>query len=191
VYSLPQPFSNSAPRARNWTSPTALYLRASADETIRVGAAATSVKISSLRGTDSVEGGIMAISGRLSLDSPHGSELAKMPVRAEAQYWTAAGRWETSASDSVSGVQSGGITFANCTKGLGLPCPSTAVLGVTADSLLTLSNGTTTFWLRAPGAGRNGSAEFQMTNPAWLPSSIGRAVFGVFKSPLIYQREMY
>jgi hypothetical protein len=191
VYSLPQPFSSGAPRARNWTAPTALYLRANADETVRVGAATVAAKTTSLRGAASVEGGIMAISGRLSLDSPHGSELLKMPVRAEAQYWTAAGRWEPSATDSVSTVQSGGISFANCTKGLGPPCPSTTVLGVTADSLMTLSNGTATFWLRAPGAGRNGSAEFQMNNPVWLPSSIGRAVFGVFKSPVIYQREVY
>ena len=28
---LPQPFSNSAPRARNWTAPTAVYLRAGAE----------------------------------------------------------------------------------------------------------------------------------------------------------------
>ena len=34
-----------------------------------------------------------------------------------------------------------------------------------------------------------------MNNPAWLPSTLGRAVFGVFndvlKSPLIYLREVY
>ena len=30
-----------------------------------------------------------------------------------------------------------------------------------------------------------------MNNPAWLPSTIGRAVFGVYKSPLIYVREVY
>jgi uncharacterized repeat protein (TIGR01451 family) len=187
VYTLPNPFINSAPRARNWSTPIALYLRASASEAVAAG----TLTITSLRGAASVEGGVMAISGRLSLDSPHGSELLKMPVRAEAQYWTSGGRWEPSSTDSVSTVQSGGIAFANCTKGLGPPCPSTAILGVTANSLLTLSSGTATFWLRPPGAGRNGSAEFQMNNPAWLPSSVGRAVFGVFKSPLIYQREVY
>lgn len=186
VYSLPQPFSSSAPRARNWSAPTPIYLRASADENVAAGA----VVVSSLRAAATVEGGVTIVSGRLGLDNPHGSELMKLPIRAEAQYWTAAGRWETSATDNLSAVQSGGIAFANCRKKLGPTCDTTVLL-VTADSLLTMKNGAATFWLRAPGAGNDGSAEFQMNNPAWLPSSIGRAVFGVYKSPLIYLREMY
>jgi hypothetical protein len=187
VYSLPQPFSNAAPRARNWTAPTAIYLRASASENTAAGP----VIVSSLRAVaaDSTEGGATIVSGRLALDNPHGSELLKMPVRAEAQYWTAGGRWETSAGDNRSVLRSGGIGFANCLKALGPPCK--AVLGVTADVPLTLVNGVTTFWLRAPGAGSSGSAEYQMNNPAWLPSTIGRAVFGVYRSPLIYLREVY
>lgn len=180
-------FSNSAPRARDWVGPTAVYLRAGADENIAGGGA---VKVSSLRASGSVEGGLTIISGRLALDSPHGSELVKMPVRAEAQYWAATGRWETSATDNISTLQTGGTTFGNCLKALGPPC-NTALLGVTANNLLTLKNGVTTFWLKAPGAGNNGSAEFQMNNPGWLTSTIGRAVFGVYKSPLIYLREVY
>ena len=74
------------------------------------------------------------VSGRLALDSPHGSELVKMPVRAEAQYWAAAGRWETSATDNVSTLQSGGITFANCRKRLGPPCNDRAAGRGGADS---------------------------------------------------------
>lgn len=187
VYALPHPFSNSAPRARDWTGPTALYLRASADENTVGGA----VIVSSLRaGGASIEAGKMIVSGRLALDSPHGSELVTMPVRAEAQYWAATGRWETSATDSASTLQSGAITFANCSKALGPPCKA-ALLGVAADKLLTLNNGVASFRLKAPGAGNNGSAEFQMTQPAWLPSTIGRAVFGIYRSPLIYLREVY
>ena len=90
----------------------------------------------------------------------------------------------------MSAVQNGGITFANCLKALGPPCKS-ALLGVTANSLLPLKEGVATFWLRAPGAGNSGSAEYQMNDPAWLPSTTGRAVFGVYKSPLLYLREMY
>jgi MSHA biogenesis protein MshQ len=184
VYTLPAPFSNSAPRARNWTAPIPIYLRAGAEETGGVA------RVSSLRGATSVEGSATIISGRLALANPHGSELMKMPVRAEAQYWASTGRWETSATDSVSTVQSGGISFANCLKALGAPCKG-ALLGVTADTSLPLKNGVATFWLRAPGAGNYGSAEFQMNNPTWLPSTIGRAMFGVYKSPLIYMREVY
>jgi MSHA biogenesis protein MshQ len=184
VYTLPAPFNNSAPRARNWSAPTPIYLRAGAEETGGVP------RVTSLRGTASVEGGATIISGRLALDNPHGSELMKMPVRAEAQYWASSGRWEASATDNVSTVRSGGISFANCLKALGAPCKG-ALLGVTADNTLPLKNGVATFWLRAPGAGNDGSAEYQMNNPTWLPSTIGRAVFGVYKSPVIYMREVY
>lgn len=185
-YKLPGSFKGDAPRARNWTAPTIIYLRASVNESSPGG----NVTIDSLRpaGTPSGEGGIAILSGRLALDNPHGSELQKMPVRAEAQYWTGT-RWETSATDSSSVLNTGGISFTNCLKALGPACKP--VLGVTADLPQTLGNGATTFWLRAPGAGNNGSAEFYMNNPGWLPSTTGRAVFGVYKSPLIYLREVY
>jgi MSHA biogenesis protein MshQ len=187
VYSLPQPFSSAAPRARNWTAPTPIYLRASASEDTAGG----DFTVTSLRAVadQSVEGGVTIVSGRLALDNPHGSELMKMPVRAEAQYWTAGGRWETSARDNASLVRSGGIGFANCRGALAKTC--TTALGVTADVGQALVKGVTTFWLKAPGAGNHGSAEFLMNNPPWLPSTTGRAVFGVYKSPLIYLREVY
>jgi uncharacterized repeat protein (TIGR01451 family) len=191
VYTLPQPFSNLAPRARNWTAPATIVVRASAQETVATNTGTAGVTVSSLRAVaaDSAEGGITIVSGRLALDNPHGSELMKMPVRAEAQYWTAGGRWETSARDNISVLRTGGIAFSNCRQALGAPCKP--VLGVTADAQQTLKSGGTTFWLKAPGAGNHGSADFQMDNPAWLPSTIGRAVFGIYSSPLIYLREVY
>ncbi|WP_426176313.1 DUF6701 domain-containing protein [Massilia sp. TWR1-2-2] len=181
VYTLPVPFSNTAPRARNWTAPTPVFVRASAADTATV---------TSPRPAGSVEIGVTVVSGRLSLSSPHGSELLKLPVKAVAQYWAPGGRWESNDKDNVSTVLSGGITFANCRKQLGTPC-NLALLGVTASATLTMKNGATLFWLRAPGAGNVGSGEFQMNNPPWLPSTIGRAVFGIYKSPLIYVREVY
>lgn len=182
VYGWVVRFDNALPRARNWVAPTAAYVRADASEAIAGG----TVKVSSLRAAGSVEGGVMFVSGRLALDNPYGSELAKLPVRAEAQYWANTGRWETSATDNVSTLQNTGIGFANCKKLT--PCQS---LGVSAPALLTMKRGVAGFWLKAPGAGTAGSAEYQMNNPAWLPSAIGRAVFGVYKSPLIYVREVY
>jgi MSHA biogenesis protein MshQ len=186
IFSFPTAFTNAAPRALNWTAPTPIYLRASADDNIAGG----TVTVTSLRGAASVEGGVTIVSGRLALDNPHGSELLKMPIRTEAQYWTTGGRWETSANDNASKVQSGGISFGNCLKNLGPPCKA-AALGVTVNSLVPLVSGVGTIWLKAPGAGNNGSADVQMNNPAWLPSTIGRATFGVYKSPLIYLREVY
>ena len=205
MYTLPQSFSQAfappppappvPPVARNWSAPTPIYLRASISESVAAPNGVTSpinVVISSLRpsGTASTEGGVTVISGRLALENPHGSELQKMPVKAEAQYWAATGRWESSASDKVSTLQTAGISFANCQPRLS-PC-STSVLGVYAPGSQTMNNGIVTFWLKAPGITREGSAEFQMNNPAWLPSTVSRAVFGVYKaSPVIYVREMY
>jgi MSHA biogenesis protein MshQ len=183
VYSLPKPFSNALPRARNWTAPTTIYVRAGAEENAAGVARVTSV------GAGAGKEGVMIISGRLGLDSPSGSELVRMPVRAEAQYWANTGRWETTATDNISAVQTGAVTFANCRLRLA-PC-DTQVLKVRSPGSLTLTSGAAVFWLSAPGAGKTGSADFQVNNPAWLPSTVGRAVFGVYKSPLIYLREVY
>jgi MSHA biogenesis protein MshQ len=181
VYSLPKPFSNALPRARNWTAPTTIYVRAGAEENAAGVARVTS--------TGAGKEGVMIISGRFGLDSPSGSELVRMPVRAEAQYWANTGRWETTATDNISAVQTGAVTFANCRLRLA-PC-DTQVLKVRSPGSLTLTSGAAVFWLSAPGAGKTGSADFQVNNPAWLPSTVGRAVFGVYKSPLIYLREVY
>lgn len=194
TFRFPTGFSNTRPRTvADWSAPTPIYLRASADENIAGGR----VTVSSLRASGSVEGGVTVVSGRLALNNSQGSELLKMPVRLEAQYWAATGRWETSYTDSASVVQSGGITFDKCLKALkgpafpppGVPCKP--VLGVTANLPVTLDKGVGTIWLKAPGVGNSGSAQFQMDNPAWLPGTIGSAVFGVYKSPWIYLREVY
>jgi uncharacterized repeat protein (TIGR01451 family) len=188
VYTLPNPFSYLTPRANNWTVPTAIWLRASASENL----AASTATVSSARSpvANTREGAIEIVSGRLSLGNPYGSELLKMPVRMEAQYFTAARRWETSSGDSFSNVSPGGIVFANCLKNLGSPCKTTVLAPATSASV-TVASGVGTFWLKAPGAGNTGSAEFRMSNPAWLPTTVGRAVFGIYKSPLIYVREIY
>lgn len=133
---------------------------------------------------------MMIITGRLALANQYGSELAKMPVRAVAQYWTGAKRWEPNISDSVSSLASGGIVFSNCTKALAGSCGG-PTLAVSPAGTLLLKDGAATFWLQAPGAGKTGSADFQMNNPADLPSTLGRAAFGIYKSPLIYVREVY
>jgi len=188
VYTLPNAYSSTTPRANNWTKPTAIWLRATASENV----GATTVTVSSARTPVAAtkEGAVEIVSGRLALGNPYGLELLKMPIRMEAQYYTAAGRWETASGDSVSSVNPAGISFANCLKNLGSPC-KTAVLAPDTTAAVTLNNGVGTFWLKAPGAGNTGSAEFKMANPAWLPTMVGRAVFGVYRSPVIYVREMY
>jgi hypothetical protein len=54
------------------------------------------------------------------------------------------------------------------------------------------TKGTARFFIAAPGASKTGSAMFNMTGaPAWLPSTLTQAVFGVYKSNFIYMRELY
>lgn len=191
AYGLPNAFSNAAPRALNWTAPTPVYLRASATErTVNAAGAAVNTTVTSQRASGAVEGGLTIVSGRLSVGAPYGSELLKMPVRMNAQYWSTAGRWENSSTDNLSTVATAGIAFSNCLKNLGPPCKTTALAPASSTSVV-LAAGTGTFFLKPPGSGNTGSAEFAMNNPAWLPSTKGRVVFGIFKSPLIYVREVF
>lgn len=188
AYHLPRPYSGAAPRTLETSVPTAVWLRAAASENLATG----SVVVSSARSNaaSSVEGAIDIVAGRLALGNPYGSELLRMPVRLEAQYFTAAQRWETSMADNASSVLPATVTFATCLGKLGPPC-DTALLAPSTSAAVTLVGGIGTFWLKAPGAGNTGSAQFTMGSPAWLPSTSGRAVFGVFNSPFLYLREMY
>jgi MSHA biogenesis protein MshQ len=200
TYTLPVPFANTAPRALNWTGPTSIFLRASAAEVIGKDPGTggyTAVPVTSLRGTDSVEGGITVINGRLKLSQATGSELLRMPVRMEAQYWSGTGptgKWVTNTNHHVDPATVAGVSFSNCLKNLqaepGKPaCKAALALASPVD--LALAAGVGRLILMAPGRGNNGSADLTVDNPPWLPSTVARAVFGIYKSPLIYIREMY
>jgi hypothetical protein len=59
---------------------------------------------------------------------------------------------------------------------------------------LQLAAGKAVLKLQAPTRGTVGSVDFSVDNGAakdWLPSTIGRATFGLYRSPLIYLREVY
>ena len=184
AYSLPNPFSASAPRALDWVAPTTVHVRA--QET-------ADASVSSRRAVGSVEGALRVVAGRLQVASMYGSELLNMPVPINAQYWTggAAGRWENSALDSVSVVtpSSAWLGFANCSGALAANCGS-ALVPVSAAPF-TLATGAGTVRLRAPGPGQSGSAEMTVNSTPWLPSTAGKVVFGLYKSRLDYIREVY
>jgi MSHA biogenesis protein MshQ len=189
TYTLPpSAFSSALPHALNWAAPASIYLRAIES--------AGGDGVSSLLASGSVEGGIRIVSGRLQVENNYGSELLAMPLAVHAQYWTggARARWENSASDNASTVNPSGASYTNCQKLLRLsPSASTCknVLAFTTGVESTLVNGAAGFVLKAPGAGNSGSVDIKLNNPAWLPSTFGRAMFGAYKSPLIYVREMY
>ena len=190
TYILPRPFSSAAPRALDWSAPTVIYLRASE----------TAVPaVTSKRATGSVEGGIMIASGRLQVQNAFGSELMMMPVDLRAQYWTGGttGRWENNSADNSTLLHplAPNVSYSNCSKALqsAVAAPNNCkdVFLQVSGAKIILVAGAGKIRLRPVGSGNTGSVEIRLNNPSWLPVVPGRLVFGIYKSPLIYFREVY
>jgi len=173
-------FAAAFPVTVNLAPPTDIYLRASDTD-----------GVTSLRAA-SVEGGVSVVSGRLQVVNNYGSELLALPMPVNAQFWDGA-RFINSSTDSLSVFNRSNITMSNCSRNLntGSGCkPALAVAA--APTVLTLANGAGRFTLAAPGAGNTGSVDLRITAPPYLPSTTGRATFGIYNSgPVIYMRELY
>lgn len=163
------------------TAPTDIYLRAADTE-----------NVTSLRGVSSVEGGVKVISGRIRVQNAYGYELLSLPIGVTVQYWNGTA-YVTSDTDSITTFANANVVFTNCQKNLGNPPPSCkAVVAVaTPPASVAIVNGVGGFKLSPPGAGNNGSADMTINAPSYLPSTTGRATFGIYKSKFIYLREMY
>ena len=104
-----------------------------------------------------------------------------------AQYWTKNG-WVTNGGDSTSSIAAGASPLTTCSAGMAYP----GALAAPTPSPVQLQGGTSTIWLPAPGAGKTGCVAVTMNGSLpYLPSTTGTAVFGVYKSRLIYLREVY
>jgi MSHA biogenesis protein MshQ len=198
LYVLPAMFSSAQPHALNWTAPAAIYLRASVTESVVDSTGvARSVAVTSMLPSGSVEAGIMIVNGRLQLANAFGSELLKLPVRMNAQYWTGSA-WDGNSNDNDSDIAyAGHLVFSDCSgalaTGAGSDNCNSALLAVPPAPPLSLQNGAASFWLPAPGRGKTGSAYLRIGDdqPRWLPSTRARASFGLYKSPFIYMREVH
>jgi MSHA biogenesis protein MshQ len=199
TYKLALPFVPTDPRpSARWTPPTPIYLRATVTMNV-VKDQAGNVGPETITSKDAaVEGGITVVAGRLQLANAFGSELLKLPVRMNAQYWNGSA-WENNIADSVSVIRNSNnksVLFTECQKALASGSGSTncnrLLLNATAAPWV-LKDGIGTMWLAAPGPGGAGSAWMEVADPdlPWLPSTRARAVFGIYKSPLIYIREVY
>ena len=186
------------------TAPTSVRIRAQESE------------VSSLRSPSAltVEGGAAVRSGRARLSNAYGSEMLDLPVPFRAEYWNGTG-WVLNTADSCTGDTT--LSAANavslalvsapasltCIMDNGNPELSGAGCGAAASPAKRYRAGATpalspafagdfNLWLRAPGAGKPGNATVKATVPAWLgvvPPA--RILFGVYKSPLIYRREVF
>jgi hypothetical protein len=155
--------------------------------------------------------------GQLKMSNAHGSELLRLQIPMEAQYWNGT-TFVTNSADSCTSIAAGNITMDGYKSTLAA-C-ETAISGGG-----TLVAGRGTLYLSRPGAGNSGSANLRMNlgtavgntclaspgaesaattaSRSYLRSKSGatatydddphaRATFGIYKSgPVIYMREMY
>ncbi|MBI5889668.1 MAG: DUF11 domain-containing protein [Nitrosomonadales bacterium] len=159
------------------TVPTDVFVRATDGETTSLRTVAT----------DSVEGGLKVVSGRLKVSNAYGSEQLPLPVTATVQYYSAAGAWPICSADSVTSFNTGTNLVVNIVKN---PLTAANVTVLNAGAV-TVANGVRAFTLNRPGV--NGSADVSLSSPAYLLSVAGRVTFGVYKgaNQFIYMRETY
>jgi hypothetical protein len=165
------------------TSPVDIHLRATEIN----GDVVTSLRDNA---SESVEGGVKVASGRGMVPNAYGSELLPLPINnVEVQYYNGTS-WVNSSTD-ITSLAVGDVNISNCLGNLGSLVPPC----ITAGSAI-LTNGVGMITLNAPGVGKDGSVDVTLNGggwPTWLPSTTGRATFGIYKgnSKFIYIREQY
>ena len=182
------------------TAPTVVRIRATETEvsSLRVPAALT------------VEGTATIRSGRARLSNAYGSELLNLPMSFRAEFWNGTG-WVLNVADSCTGDTALGAANAVSVAIVSAPAALTCVMdtgnpGLSGTGCAAAATATKRFregatpgvgftgdfnlWLSRPGVA--GSATITATVPAWLGAvPLARAVFGVYKTPLIYRQEVY
>jgi hypothetical protein len=196
VFSLPKVFDPANTHA-TWTLPTAIYLRAQAQETV-VASSGTTTTTATITSRDGVgrapeEDGVQVVVGRMQVSNAFGSELIKLKVPVVAQYWSG-GAWDNNIGDNTSGL--GPAKFTNCTgkfsTGTGPANCDTNLLNASPPPSLMTDGGADVF-VNAPGRGNTGSGMMSVfkSGQPWLPTLPGKVVFGIARSPVIYIREVY
>ena len=181
---------------------------------VRIRAHESEVSSSRSPSALTVEGGAAIRSGRARLSNAYGSEMLDLPVPFRTEYWNGTG-WVLNSADSCTGDTSLGSNNAVTVSLASVPAALTCILdngnpglsgagcAAAAASAKRYREGATpaltppfsgdfNLWLRAPGGGNPGSATVTAVVPTWLgvvPPA--RVLFGVYKFPLIYRREVY
>jgi len=184
VYTLPRPFVATAPYANNWVTPTLVYLRATETGSPNDG-------VTSLR-TGAVEAGISVVSGRLFVPNAYGSSSLPVPLNLGAQYYGQSSvngstvlAWRNNASDSVTIVTpASNFQYASCL----VACPAPPA---NAAPTVRMINGAATATLKAGSSAGKSGATVTVNSWSWLPTTQGRVTFGLYRSPVIFLREVY
>jgi MSHA biogenesis protein MshQ len=148
--------------------------------------------------------------GRIHILNAYGSELLSLPIPVYAEYYTGSGyapntadsctslALTPSASSAPTSYRWGDLTLSNAQRNLAV----NATRPGTATNPLPLASGSALVSMSAPGNGKDGSLDLSLTVPAWLQydwngdgsygdAPSGRAVFGIYKSAIIDQREKF
>ena len=148
--------------------------------------------------------------GRIRMQNVYGSELLALPLPLEAQYWTG-NSYVTNLADSCTVVNATALAMGNYQKQL-----NACETQISPAGNVTLVAGKLPFpgWvLSKPGLNNGGSVDLVLnlgTSPAgkncvspgesaasainmpwWGPNPTARAIFGIYKSPILYRRENY
>ena len=181
-----------------WGAPEIFYLRAGMKERLVTDNATVATKdivVSSATPAATpalqYEDGLMVVGGRLFVPNAFGSELLRLPLAVSAQYWSGSA-WLVSSTDSDS-VVAQTLAPVKCTRAFAASCTAASFPLASAGAGVRLNNGTARVFLQSPGRGNVGSVDFTLGSSLapWLPSTRGRATFGLYKSSLIYLREVY
>lgn len=174
--------------------PTGVLFRATTTYANGMGVSSSSVSAPAFpSGGGGTEAKLTVVTGRIMVPNSYGSERLPIRLPVQVQYWD--GGWKTTTSDSVSSFTQAGVILVNCSKGLASGGNSCNGAAKAAQGTYTVSTGVLPqpngqLVLLAPGLA--GSVDVSVGGFSYLPSTIGRAVFGVYKSgPVIYLREMY
>ncbi len=145
----------------------------------------------------STEGATVIRAGRLLLRSGYGSELVRLSMPLEAQFWQEGGNaaiptddyWTTNIADSCTSIPAAAVSLGNYKGNL-----SAGETVMTLGGAFTAGLGS--LYLSAPGAGNNGSVDVTINNAtAGLPwfgaNEVARGTFGLRKTPVIYLRENF
>lgn len=179
AYQFPGAYTPSA-GATTLAAPTGVLLRANFTYPV-------SNVVTSNPSAQGKEAAMTVVTGRLMVPNSYGSELLPIRLDVQVQYWDGA-RWRVNLADGLSRFGKSQVVLANCLKQL--VCSNLVV----ADQVYQFGSGVLTgngrLTLQAPKVA--GSVDVSVGGFSYLPSSVGRVVFGVFKSgPVLYLREMY
>ena len=179
AYQFPGAYSPSA-AASTLAAPTGVLLRANFTYSVNN-------LVTSKPSSQGKEAALTVLTGFISVPNSSGSELLPMRLDVQLKYWDGK-LWRVNLADGISRFGKPQVVLANCLKQL--VCSNLVV----ADQVYQFSGGVLAgngrLTLQAPRVA--GSVDVSVGGFSYLPSSVGRVVFGVFKSgPVLYLREMY